>query len=91
MKIKPIEWTDEQPPNESCSYNHVCGKTPLFKFQITWKGWKENPSFSVEIGRDSYYEWYAEGVDLDDAKRIANDYYTTVVNDCIDIEVQGCE
>ena len=44
----PVEWTAEMPANESIRYNHVTADTPFGRFEITWKGWNEHDSPTVD-------------------------------------------
>lgn len=41
QKIKPISWSEPSLPNESIGYDHIIGTTPIGRFVVTWKGWKE--------------------------------------------------
>jgi hypothetical protein len=50
-----MNWTKESGPNEEISYNHIKLSTPLGEFVIDWKGWKEYPSYSIEL-EDTYSE-----------------------------------
>lgn len=48
IKVKPLSWSEPQAPNSEISYDHVFAETPFGRILITWKGWKENPSFDVD-------------------------------------------
>jgi hypothetical protein len=43
----PIKWMLDA--EEESSYNNFVGITPFGKILITWKGWKANPTASVDI------------------------------------------
>jgi len=43
-----IKWSEETPPNDSCSYDHVIGETVFGRFLLTWKGWKEYPEYGFD-------------------------------------------
>lgn len=43
-----IEWSETQNPNKECSYHHIIGQTPFGRILITWKGWKDYPSATVD-------------------------------------------
>ena len=70
MKIKPIEWSGEIDSNKECGYTHAIGTTPLGRFLITWKGWKEvdykgigideNPIGHSDINSDDVEHRYAQ-------------------------------
>ena len=66
-----MNWTEPKPPIEGISYyDHVICETPLGQALIAWKGWKESDSYSLTIGND----YIGEGLDLDDAKRLAKEW-----------------
>lgn len=46
--IKPLVWSEPENANEEVRYNHVSADTPFGQILITWKGWKEFPSFDVD-------------------------------------------
>lgn len=49
VRVKPLEWSALSPPNVACHYNHTYADTPFGRYQIEWKGWKDHPSFTVEL------------------------------------------
>ena len=73
--FKPIEWSEELSPNETYRYSHVLGTSPLGKFVITWKAWKESPGFCVDetpFQEDHFICEYS----LDEAKSRCQQLYT---------------
>ena len=76
MKLKKIIWSGD----ENCRYDHVRGASPLGEFLITWKSWKEEPSFDVEgpVGID-LYDVYS----LNEAKECAHELYKAKILSCI--------
>lgn len=64
-----LEWTAPSPANEYCHYNHVEAKTPFGRFLITWKGWKDYPSYDIE--ETPWGEWGGSAGNLEDAKEQA--------------------
>ena len=71
-----MNWTKESGPNEEISYNHIKLSTPLGEFVIDWKGWKEYPSYSIELDGT-----YLECEDsLEDAKEFVETYLQDVTN-----------
>ena len=45
-----MNWTELKPPTENESYyDHTVCETPLGKFRIEWKSWKESPDYGVEL------------------------------------------
>ena len=66
-KTSVLVWSNEHEANESIRYNHVLADSPLGKFSIEWKGWKDHDSYCIYV--DGYYLDYANN--LDEAKLIA--------------------
>lgn len=87
MAIKPIEWTEQREPNEDCHYTHVIGKTPFGDFLITWKGWKVYDAPTIDAV--PWGGWGGCGVNLEDAKTIAERAYLKRVNQCLTQETQN--
>lgn len=66
-----MNWTEPKPPTEGVShYDHVDCETPLGKFRIDWKGWKDKPDYDVMLES----EYVGVGYELDAAKRMAEEY-----------------
>ena len=60
-----MKWTDINEPTEGISYyNHVLCDSPLGLIKIEWKGWKDRPSYDVEING----EWICQEYSLHEAK-----------------------
>jgi hypothetical protein len=79
-KRRTLEWSDPSKANSEIMYNHVIAETPFGRILITWKGWKDDPGFTVDehplqdvVGVRSY-------CDLDDAKAHAEDRYFEALN-----------
>ena len=83
MKVKNIEWGAASEPSKDCSYNHIKGETPLGSLLITWKGWKESPSYDAEDCETGSYLFSCST--LDDAKQEAQDRHEKAVLACLDI------
>ena len=81
MKIKQIQWSEVRQPDDDCCYTHVIGETPFGRFLITWKGWKESPSFDVE--ESPWDVWVGSGYDLENAKKLAQDYFEKTIMEAI--------
>lgn len=71
-----MKWTKETEPTNEIPYSHVKLETPIGEFIITWKGWKENPSYDVECEN----EWIGSNFDLDSAKSLAEDHILETAN-----------
>lgn len=82
MKIKPIDWSDEVQPNDVCGYNHVNGDTHLGSTLITWKGWKDSPSYDIE---QESYGWIGSEISLESAKEAAWKHHQEVILKCIEV------
>jgi hypothetical protein len=66
-----MNWTEPKPPTRDVSfYDHIICKTPLGKFMIEWKSWKESPRYDIMLAGN----WIAVEYDLDTAKTVAKEY-----------------
>lgn len=61
-----LPWSAPAGPNEETSYDHVIAPTPFGRIRITWKGWKEYDSPTVD--EHPVPDFFYPGYDLDDAK-----------------------
>lgn len=77
-----LKWTEVAPPCEECRYHHVSAQTPFGRFLITWKGWKDYPSYDVEEAPWTDQWWYS-GSDLDDAKMAAETEMNKRIQECL--------
>lgn len=67
-----MNWTEPKPPTEGVSReNHILCETPLGEIIIEWKGWKENPSYSVTLNHTKYL---GVGYNLEEVKLVAYNY-----------------
>lgn len=80
-----MKWSKEFKPNNKIRYNHVKCETPIGEFVITWKGWKDSPSYDVELND----EWIGSESDLQNAKKISNNYIIDLTNQLIDYGTQS--
>jgi len=69
-----LEWSEISDPNDECCYTHTVAQTPFGRFQLTWKGWKEDISASMGFDEtpwgDVVYDWWNS---IDEAKQWAED------------------
>lgn len=65
MKSK-LKWTEIRDPNNTAPYTHVLALTPFGRFLITWKGWKDNDSPTVD--ETPWGDWDSAHDDLEEAK-----------------------
>lgn len=65
--VKSLEWPDPSKPDKSCSYDHVRAETMVGTYLITWKSWKFEAGYVVELGN----EFVTTGCDLNNAKEKA--------------------
>jgi len=82
-EIKQILWGEESKPNREVSYNYVIGKTPIGRYLITWKGWKENPTYCVD---KSPFEDYCDIYEctLEDVKKACQSHFDKKIRGCFD-------
>lgn len=82
-----MKWTEPAQPNEHVSrYDHVFSESPLGMVLIEWKSWKVSDSFSVTIGN----VYIGEGLNLEDAKRIAKDWLLEKHNELSEVLALPC-
>lgn len=66
-----MNWSKPQPPTEGFSfYNHSLLGTPLGIFRIEWKGWEDQPYYSIQLDD----KWVGVEYSLEDAKETAKKY-----------------
>lgn len=70
--IPEIVWTDPEPPNGRCPYDHVFGITNLGLYSIEWKSWKDYDERSVFLNG----KYIGGKNDLDSAKAFAKKHFT---------------
>ena len=81
MIVKPLEWSQEMPPNDDICYNHVVASTPFGRLVITWKGWKDYDSPTIDEA--PWPDWWGCGQDLEEAKTLADTEYAKRVMRCL--------
>lgn len=68
-----LKWSEESPPNDIISYNHIKCETPIGELVIDWKGWKDDPSYDAYL-TGSNYVWIGSESSLEDAKEQAKKF-----------------
>lgn len=90
MRIKQLNWSEERSANKEIYYNHVIAETPLGRFLVTWKGWKDYPDFAIDetpfCDSSGNPIWGGCAVDLEDAKQICWDLYRSKIDECLEEE-----
>lgn len=79
MQIRELEWKESQ-ANAEVSYNHAIAETPFGRFLITWKGWKDYPSYSIDEA--PWGDIFESFNSLEDAKSFAAGEYEKRVMAC---------
>lgn len=82
--IKQIQWGETFDPNGRCSYTHCIGTHPLGEFLITWKGWKDYPSYDVEQAPLEGLQQYGFN-SLEEAKSETQLVLDKKINECLDM------
>lgn len=75
-----INWSEVNPPGSECHYDHVRGETPFGNILMTWKGWKDYISISLDES-----PWGAEGYagsTVEDAKRAVEEEFNRRLQIC---------
>ena len=80
MKVRELIWSEEKQASRAIHYTHVTASMPVSQFTITWKGWKESPSFDVE---SSSWGYIGSGFDLEEAKEICQNEFNRLVSQCL--------
>ncbi len=87
VRVKPLAWTDESAPTESCRYNHVEAMTPFGRFGITWKGWKGDDWPTVdEVPWEGYDSTFGPYPTLEDAKEACEKEFARRINESLSPE-----
>jgi hypothetical protein len=73
-----LTWTSPSKPDEKCRYDHIRSETPFGGYLISWKSWKDYPSYSIEF-RD---EFVAANDGLEDAKQSAQADFDRRLEEC---------
>ena len=53
LRLKPLSWSDPQPPNTECRYDHATADTLVGRYLIDWKSWKPHDDYVLRF-RDDY-------------------------------------
>lgn len=69
-----LKWSEEQQPSADCRYNHVTAETPFGRFLITWKGWRQYPSYDLDEA--PFDHGYYVGGSLEEVKKEAQRLYS---------------
>lgn len=81
MEFKPLVWSEPLRSTEEVRYNHVIAETPFGRFLITWKGWKEHDSPTID--ETPWGDFGGVGCDVEDAKAIAEKAYLERLAQCV--------
>lgn len=74
-----MNWTEPKPPTDGVSYyNHTICETPIGKFIIEWKSWKESDTY--DITKDSVI-YVGYGDTLEEAKELVKKYLIKINNE----------
>jgi hypothetical protein len=47
-RIVGLHWSDHKKPTNGIPYDHIIAETPFGRTLITWKGWKEHDSPTID-------------------------------------------
>ena len=73
-----MKWTEESEPKEGISYyNHSYLDTPIGRYIIEWKSWKDSPSYDVYLKG----EWIGTEYSLEEAKNISQEHLIKKFNE----------
>lgn len=83
-EVKPLVWTSPAPPNEMVRYDHVIAETPFGRFLITWKGWKESDSPTID--ETPWGEWGGAFTTVEQAMAAAEAAFTKRIHESVGTE-----
>lgn len=78
-----LEWVVYECGENDIPYDHCIAETPFGRFLITWKGWKENPSYDVEESPLSNHKWF-DGDTLQETKQWCEKKFNKVLHELKD-------
>jgi len=78
VKVKKIDWEGPFVPGEhGISYDHVMAHTPIGKLSISWKSWKDSPSYCSHDYPDHMPFFF--GDTLDEVKDLIQGYFNELI------------
>ena len=80
--ISALKWSEEREPNDEVSYDHVKAETPFGRFLITWKGWKDHDSPTVD--ETPWGDYWDSFCSVEDAKEACFKEYKARIRACSD-------
>jgi hypothetical protein len=81
-QFKSLVWSENFKPNDYCRYDHCIADTPFGEFLISWKSWKDYPSFSIDEAPGDH-DKYSCYFSLDAAKQECDDFWLKTLNNCL--------
>ena len=79
---KPLVWTEPSPPTDEIRYHHTIANTPFGRFVITWKGWKEYESSTVD--ETPWGDYWTACHSVEQGKRICEAEFAHRLKECFD-------
>jgi hypothetical protein len=81
--FKDLVWSENKASNAACSYTHCQSiGTPIGRFFITWKSWKEYPGYTIDE-----FPWgdgsYASFDSLEEAKAECELVWINKLKECL--------
>ena len=71
IKLLPLKWSEDRPPSQEVQYDHSIAETPIGKFLLTWKSWKEPYDRGIGFDETPWGVWYAGWSTTEQAKAAA--------------------
>lgn len=76
-----LRWSEHRPPNSEIPYDHVIAQTPFGRVLITWKGWKNHDTATIDEFPGAGFLPSCPG--LDGAKITAEREWIRRVSECL--------
>lgn len=83
MKVKPLDWHGPYKPGQNdIPYDHVIAETPLGRISISWKSWKDYPSYCSH----DYPEFmpFVSGSSLEEVKNLIQQDFNEIIMSMIE-------
>ena len=66
-----LKWSENFKPNKDVSYRHCYAETPFGRFLLTWKSWKDCPTYGFDETPFKDDVWYDGWDSVEEAQAAA--------------------
>lgn len=82
-KIKTLEWKGPFPPDDYCPYDHSYADSPLGRFYIEWKSWKDYDNYDLYL-EDQHISNPLNYYDLKKTQQEGQAHFEDLVRSCFE-------